>query len=827
MPCGDGLGCAVAADCQSAVCQGMPLTCQVATCSDMAKNGAETGEDCGGPCPTKCGAGEGCSTGDDCIEQVCDGGACAAPACGDGVTNGLESCDDGNAASGDGCSSFCILEIGYACAGTPSMCTSACGDGVVAADEGCDDGSLVNGDGCSATCQVEPTYSCAGSPSACSPGCGDGLRTAVEPCDDGNAENGDCCSSACQIEPGCEVEQNGTIPAANTFGAISLDGKHIKGFVSPPGEADVFAVVVPVGSSGTLTAATIDGFLGTTCGSHALDSHLTIYDENGVVLGADDDGGPGFCSLVTAQGLAPGTYYVEVTASPVAPPTMTFDYTLAVTLGPPGCGNGIEEAGEGCDDGNLVNGDGCSDLCVLETVSEIEPNGTKAEADMHPAFPIDELIKGAVSPATDLDFFAVVLPATADLRIETFDAAGPGSCVGVDTVIDLRAANGTTVLASDDESGLGSCSLIDPTVVAAARHLAPGTYYVRVKSFTGVIPVYTLLVSYDALCGDGIEEGSEACDGGAGCDAHCNLLPVCGDGTVSGMEGCDDGNLVNGDGCSSTCQLEGAPGEVEPNDTIAQASTNGLTITGDDLRVGSIGVSGDKDLYAVSVATGSVVRFETFDTVSPRDCATASTQLKLLGSTGTQLKVDNVGAVASGINNCGALVVFLAAGTYYIQVDKPTSGTVAKYYLETTFAADKGSEVEANDTSATATPLAGADSFIAGDHMTPADTDFYAVTVPAGKSIRAEVIEGDTTETCEALGIDSVLTLLSPSAVVLGSDNDDGRGYCSAIDGTGATPRDAFAHNLAAGTYFLRVTSYGMGAANGNQFNYRLATTVR
>src|SRR5579862_6186783 len=31
---------------------------------------------------------------------------------------------------------------------------------------------------------------------------------------------------------------------------------------------------------------------------------------------------------------------------------------------------------------------------------------------------------------------------------------------------------------------------------------------------------------------------------------------TCGDGIVSGSETCDDGNTVDGDGCSSTCQIE-------------------------------------------------------------------------------------------------------------------------------------------------------------------------------------------------------------------------------------------------------------------------------
>ncbi len=33
-------------------------------------------------------------------------------------------------------------------------------------------------------------------------------------------------------------------------------------------------------------------------------------------------------------------------------------------------------------------------------------------------------------------------------------------------------------------------------------------------------------------------------------------ITICGDGMVEGVEACDDGNTVDGDGCSSTCELE-------------------------------------------------------------------------------------------------------------------------------------------------------------------------------------------------------------------------------------------------------------------------------
>lgn len=58
-------------------------------------------------------------------------------------------------------------------------------------------------------------------------------------------------------------------------------------------------------------------------------------------------------------------------------------------------------------------------------------------------------------------------------------------------------------------------------------------------------------------CGNGIvdEAIGEQCDGTAGCDAHCHL-EYCGDGRMQSSEQCDDGNGVNDDGCSSVCTLE-------------------------------------------------------------------------------------------------------------------------------------------------------------------------------------------------------------------------------------------------------------------------------
>ena len=92
-------------------------------------------------------------------------------ACGDGIVEGGEQCDDGNLANDDACTSSCKLAF--------------CGDGFVHGGvEVCDDGNVRDGDACNASCS-------AGS------GCGNGVVDPGEACDDGNQNNSDACVGNC------------------------------------------------------------------------------------------------------------------------------------------------------------------------------------------------------------------------------------------------------------------------------------------------------------------------------------------------------------------------------------------------------------------------------------------------------------------------------------------------------------------------------------------------------------------------------------------------------------------------------------------------------
>jgi cysteine-rich repeat protein len=133
----------------------------------------EIGPTCGALCtnlatdPNNCGGcGIACPFGNSCTDSVC---VPPAVACGNGIKEQNEACDDGNTVNGDGCSAMCQVEPGFQCVGAPSVCATVCGDGVIVGAELCDDGNGTNGDGCSATCQVESGYQCTGTPSLCFP----------------------------------------------------------------------------------------------------------------------------------------------------------------------------------------------------------------------------------------------------------------------------------------------------------------------------------------------------------------------------------------------------------------------------------------------------------------------------------------------------------------------------------------------------------------------------------------------------------------------------------------------------------------------------------
>ena len=156
---------------------------------------------------------------------------------------GLEQCDDGNTAHGDGCSGLCTLE-------GPVV---FCGDGLIQGLEQCDDGNQFNGDGCNAFCLFESPISI----------CGDGVVDAPEECDDGNLLVGDGCDALCRTE---------------SVGASCGDGsgrQPVSGEVSFNGE--------PI-DEGSITFVPLEGD-GIKTGGPIVDGRYEIEGEKGPPLG--------------------------------------------------------------------------------------------------------------------------------------------------------------------------------------------------------------------------------------------------------------------------------------------------------------------------------------------------------------------------------------------------------------------------------------------------------------------------------------------------------------------------------------------------------------
>jgi len=834
----DGDGCDASCEVEAGyVCDGSPSVCMT-DCGDGIIAGAEECDDQNDLDDDGCDMLCVVELGYDCtgMPSVC------TATCGDGVIAvGTEECDDNNTTTGDGCADDCQIDAGYSCMGEPSVCMTNCGDGVVAGTEECDDMNAVNDDGCSDACAEESGWDCTGNPSVCATTCGDDIVAGTETCDDANTANGDCCSSSCAVEAGCETEPNNSDATADDF-AMHQVGGQVCGFVDPDGDANYYSVTLA--AAGTITAETLDGVLGTTCVSNGNDTRIRIFDATQMQLVSDDDGGAGFCSLATTGLLMPGTYYVVVDESPLGS-TPTFDYCLEVTTDAAVCGDGDLDPGETCDDGNLNSGDGCSSTCQVECNNETEANDTSATAD---ALNLGTLNCGAVNPGSDIDFWTFTTTATTtDVRIETFDATGATCTGGIDTVIELRAPNGTTILVTDDEDGINSCSLVAPANDVGARQIPPGTYFVRVIDFQSntVIPAYRVGLSFTAVCGNAATEGFEECDGGPNCNADCTRVPVCGDGFIDAPETCDDNNTTNGDGCSSTCQLENLLIESEPNDDgMTATATNDFNAAAADGPISSstvvqaaIGVAGDDDVFAITNPTASaiVVTAETFTDIAGTACTGGiTTDIKVRDMAGTQLAVSQT----EGLNSCSHLSYLLNPGqTLYLHVvEAGDNAAIASYFMHVTFLSPLGTQAEVepnedgtpqtggsgtigNDFDAVAVTNATAQGVVTADRLFTAaipvagDEDVYAVTNSGATNVTIDVetYTGTALGTCTA---DTGMHIRNATGTSLASSDDEGIGACSYIDNFTLTPGQ---------TVYVHVVEFG---DNGTIASYQLLVTV-
>lgn len=614
-------------------------------------------------------------------------------------------------------------------------------------------------------------------------GCGNNIIEAGETCDDGNANSGDGCSNVCVFEGGQEAEPNGTFGTATPIVGNSAD---IAGSITPVADVDFYAVTVPQGYH--LHAwITVNSQDNCPADSAILTGRLQLLGTNGTTVLATNttDGPAANCGRiwpytdVDSRNMAAGTYYIRVNESG---DNATIPlYFLHVRLLAPGCGNEILEGTEQCEDDNIANGDGCSATCTAEPLATVNlPSaGTTTVA-------------GMIDPAYDRDFVRLNVTAPVYLRAETFEPnAASGACANADTVLRLLDDDALTVIGSDDQDGVGSCSLINPLTDTFAR-LSTGTYYLQVEEFgqNRTIFAYELTVESRPVdvCGNQVTE-----------------RPV--------GEQCDDGNTLSSDGCSATCQ-------IEPDGVVAGPP-------GSMVFSGGITPVGDTDIYRLDLTAPSIIYAETYiPTVG--QCTGGDTLIRLFNLAGTQIASnDDINGAAnrcSRIDGRTTAAARVAAGTYFLTIeDFANNDEIASYQIDIRVQqqnicgnglvestnqeiCDDGNTAAGDGCSATCTPepvgtLVGPGVQTFTNDINPAtQVDYYQVDLAAPSVLHVET-GAPAMGACATA--DTVVRIYDNTGVELVSDDQDGINSCSLID-----PSVDTGARVPAGTYYVAVHSF-------------------
>jgi cysteine-rich repeat protein len=252
------------------------------------------------------------------------------------------------------------------------------------------------------------------------------------------------------------------------------------------------------------------------------------------------------------------------------------------------CGNGIIDvrAAEVCDDGNIIDGDGCSRDClsdetcgngVVDAIAseQCDPARNPAACDADCTVPIcgDGFVNTAAGEECEED----------GVQTATCEADCTRPKCG-DQVVNLATGEicdaGWDTVTCDGDCTLPACgdgwrnAALDEPCDTAGNSLScdadctpPVCGDLLVNSAAGEeCDTGETDASCDVdctlpACGDGFfnPAAGEQCDvggTGASCDVDCTL-PVCGDGFFNPAAGeqCDDGNLIDTDECTATCEL--------------------------------------------------------------------------------------------------------------------------------------------------------------------------------------------------------------------------------------------------------------------------------
>lgn len=778
----------VAGDCQAVVCDGAGATKMQADDADLPVDGNEcTSDVCTAGVPsnppvalnTACGAGGMlyCDAAGQCVGCTDD------TQCGMPTTCSMPVCNAGTCATN-------FISAGTA---TPNQTAGDCqeeqcdgigGTKMVAATLDIEnDNNPCTNDTCNGS---TPVHDNTPSGSACSNGgtgqlC-NGAGTCVECLDGSQCMSGVCTAQACAA-PACnDTVKNGTETDVDCGGSCSgcANGK-----------------VCNVNNDCTSTVCSMNVCVASVCGDSRVTGMETCDDTGtadgdgcsatcAVEAGWECTGQPSTCHPSCGDSTAdPGELCDDGN-------TLDLDGCSATCTVEPGfictgtpsfcvssCGNGAVDAGETCDDNNTIDGDGCSSVCVTEpgyncTGTPSVCRGPETACSNG----IDDDQDGQTDAAdADCQMPAYFTPCAANENLFVFrslDQVTPipyytdffestvnvtGTSAGIvnraavtfnithpyagDVGMILGAANGSQYISINGRGGAGAdfantvldstCATNISTVTSAnapfSACYAPEDSFAPLIGLNAdgawVLAVTDLFATADdgtlddwklalcigpaPVCGNGVFEFGEQCDdnnppaNGDGCSTTCQVEPgfncsgvpsvcvsnVCGDGIVNDEE-CDDNNTTNNDGCSSTCTVEA---DSSCTGTMPSVCTKYETICNDNVDNDGDGNTDAADTDCqVPAYTPACTMGQTLRVYKSKDTPIAIPDNNLSGINSTVRIVNSVGTIANGSllfnvthtwdADVGAVLTDPGGNSYDITIGNGSSGD---NYVDTIF----------------------------------------------------------------------------------------------------------------------------------------------
>ena len=557
--------------------------------------------------------------------------------CNDGFLHRSEQCEDGNIENEDGCSSECLNETNWACEtrfnripNTYGCRRVICNDGIVDGEEECEDGNAENGDGCN-ECYIEEGYDCATfyGLSTCIPlHEGDSCQNAISLSEgeysfhttnsendynDYYCESNDTHFSAPGPDivfsitiPGhtalslrffsrqenllffstrCEIQEelyacryNENVPIdINISHFNNTDEEEILFFIADENEDDIENY-----GKNFLVTVNFNPIIPVICGD-GRKARSERCDDGNI---EDGDGCSSECEFEDGWTCYNNHFPVDMEAEPPVAATIC---RIAI------CGDGFIDQGERCDDGNTEDGDGCSS-CVYDdenylnficTTTE-DPFVSPATECRRPIcgniiFELDEQCEDGNNISGDgcsefcmlePNFFCeIVGEPCAEITQQGDGCFDPIPLeVGVGTTVYERTGFHNVYFVEDGPDIVFSINVPEHIILHMTPHIINDHYSISPslilfghctdsssllefgdrfliwENNTGSAQEVLLLVS--GIFSEEDETSSFTMEVEF-------KTPECGDEIVTvEFESCDDGNIENGDGCSSNCSVE-------------------------------------------------------------------------------------------------------------------------------------------------------------------------------------------------------------------------------------------------------------------------------